>query len=109
MSYTIEQIANALGARVEGDLSLEITSLAEPASAMSDQLALAMKPDFAAQLPDGRAEAALLWEDADWQSFGLKGAILAQRPRFAMATLSAMMDPEPVPAIGIHPYLLEHD
>lgn len=103
MTYTIEQIATALGAQAVGDVTLEVTSLAEPATAQRGQLALAMKPDFAAQLPDGQAQAAMLWEDADWRGFGLKAAILAKRPRFAMARLSAMMEPERKASPGIHP------
>lgn len=103
MTFTIEQIAKALGAKAVGDTSLTIKSVAEPASAKSDQLALALKPDFAASLTDGNAQAAMLWAEADWQSFDLKAAILAPRPRFAMAGLSAMMDPYHGAATGIHP------
>lgn len=102
MTYSIEQIATALGARAVGEASLTVTSVAEPASAGPDQLALAMKPEFAEQLGQGHARAAMLWEGADWQALGLSAAILAPRPRFAMAALSAMMDPEPTPEPGIH-------
>lgn len=102
MTYTIEQIAKALGARAVGDLNLVVSSVAEPASARADQLALAMKPSFAETLSQGRAKAAMLWEGADWQGFGLSAAILAPRPRFAMAGLSALMDPENIPAAGVH-------
>lgn len=103
MTFRIEQIAKALGAKAVGDVGFSITSVAEPSSARADQLALAMKPDFAATLADGAAQVAMMWADADWQSYGLKGAILAGRPRFAMAGLSAMMDPDRVPQTGVHP------
>jgi len=66
-------------------------------------LALALKPDFATQLCDGAAQAAMLWADADWQSYDLKAAILAPRPRFAMAGLSAMLDVAHRQNSGIHP------
>jgi UDP-3-O-[3-hydroxymyristoyl] glucosamine N-acyltransferase len=101
--YTIEQIAKALGARAVGDTTLSISSVAEPATASADQLAIAMKPSFAAALPEGAAQAAMLWDGADWESFGLKAAILAPRPRFAMAGLSAMMDPDFIEPAGVHP------
>lgn len=103
MTYTIEQIAKAIGASAHGEITLTVTSVAEPANAERGQLALAMKPEFAAQLGEGRAEAAMLWEGADWQALGLKAAIISPRPRFAMAGLSAMMDPEPQTTAGIHP------
>lgn len=103
MTFTIEQIAKALGAEAVGDITLQVGSVAEPADAQGDQLALAMKPDFAAQLSQGGAQAAMMWQGADWQSYGLKGAVLAGRPRFAMSGLSAMMDPDFRSQTGIHP------
>ena len=104
MSHSIAEIAAALGAKAFGAVDLRVTAVSEPAMAGPDDLALAMKPDFAEDLPKGRAQAAMLWEGADWAAMGLKAAITAPRPRFAMSGLSAMMDQRmhtPVP--GIHP------
>ena len=42
--YTIKHIADALGAKAQGDLSLEIITVNEPQSASSSELALAMDP-----------------------------------------------------------------
>ncbi|WP_299934224.1 UDP-3-O-(3-hydroxymyristoyl)glucosamine N-acyltransferase [uncultured Pelagimonas sp.] len=103
MSYTIAEIAASLGVAFEGDGELRITAVAEPAMAGPDDLAMAMKPEYAAGLPDGAARAAMLWQGADWQSFGLQAALLATRPRFVMSGLSAMMDPGPGYGPGIHP------
>ena len=108
MTFTIEQIAEALGAQAVGDIGLKITSVAEPANAEPDQLALAMKPEFAATLQDGNAVAAMLWDGADWESYGLKAAIFAPRPRFAMAGLSVMMDPHVPDDLGVHPSAVVH-
>ena len=93
MLQTIGEIASALGAVVVGDATLVITRAAEPAMAGPDDLAIAMTPKFAETLHEGQAKAALLWQDADWQAFGLKGAILPQRPRYAMSGLTKMLDP----------------
>ena len=57
MSYTIEQIAAALGTQAVGDTGIEIDSLAEPTDAGPRHLALAMKPQFAESLKDGGARA----------------------------------------------------
>lgn len=103
MSHTIAEIAQALGVAFEGDGMLRVTHVAEPALAGSDALALAMKPEFADDLPKGAAQAGMLWEGADWRAFGLKAAILAARPRFALSGLSAMMDAGQGYAPGIHP------
>lgn len=103
MAYSIRQIAAALDARAFGDLDVEITGAAEPAMAGPGDLALAMQPHYAEGLAQGQACAALLWEGADWQGLGLKAALVAQRPRFAMAHLTALLDPGPQIAPGVHP------
>ncbi|MDA7424628.1 UDP-3-O-(3-hydroxymyristoyl)glucosamine N-acyltransferase [Thalassococcus lentus] len=103
MPHTLSEIAASLGLEVQGDGSLLIDAVAEPAQAGSHDLALAMKPEFAQGLKDGSAQAAMMWTGADWQAHGLKGAILATRPRYAMAGLSAMMDQGQGYAKEIHP------
>jgi UDP-3-O-[3-hydroxymyristoyl] glucosamine N-acyltransferase len=103
MSFTIAEIAQSLGLRAEGDTAQAVSAVAEPADAGKDDLAIAMTPEFADQLPAGKARAAMLWDGADWQGMGLSAALLAPRPRFAMSGLSAMMDNGPGYAPGIHP------
>ncbi|TNF59126.1 MAG: UDP-3-O-(3-hydroxymyristoyl)glucosamine N-acyltransferase [Rhodobacteraceae bacterium] len=103
MSFTLAQIAGAIGAQVAGDPDLIVTGVAEPAQAGPDDLAMALKPAYAAMLGQGRARAAMLWEGADWQAMGLSGAILPRRPRYALAGVSAVMDPGQGFAPGIHP------
>jgi len=101
--HSIAEIAAALGAEAFGDTDLRVTHVAEPADALADALALAMKPEFAAGLADGKARAALLHPGADWQALGLAAAIVPARPRYAMASLTPMMDPGQGFAPGIHP------
>lgn len=103
MGHTVQQIATALGATGLGDTTLMVTGVAEPAMARPDDLALAMKPEYAAGLAQGQARVALIWDGADWQALGLSAAIVAPRPRYAMAGLSAMMDKGQGYAPGIHP------
>lgn len=103
MAYTIGQLAQSLGAEIQGDKTIEITSAAEPASAAADQLAMAMSPKFAQHLGQGNARAAMLWVGADWQAMGLEAAILVARPRLAMAGLTQILDPGQGEAPGIHP------
>ncbi|MEM6939180.1 MAG: UDP-3-O-(3-hydroxymyristoyl)glucosamine N-acyltransferase [Pseudomonadota bacterium] len=103
MSYTIAEIATALGARAVGDTAYVIHRAAEPNAAGPSDLALAMAPKYAADLDKGAARAAMLWPDADWQALGLVAAILPQRPRFAMSGLTRLLDPGQGFAPGIHP------
>jgi UDP-3-O-[3-hydroxymyristoyl] glucosamine N-acyltransferase len=103
MPHSIRDIAAALGAQAEGDLDLTILRASEPASAGPQDLALAMDPRYADGIAKGRAQAAMLWPGADWRALGLKAAIFAPRGRLAMAGLSAMLDPGPAIAAGVHP------
>ena len=103
MSYTIQEIADALSADLVGEASLRVSGVSEPAIAGADDLALAMSPKFADTLAEGQAQAAVLWQGADWQALGLRAAILPRRPRYAMSGLTRMMDAGQGFAAGIHP------
>jgi len=108
MSHTIADLAKALGLRAEGALELTITHAAEPAQAGPNALAMAMDPKYAAGLAQGQAQAAILWDGADWQAMGLKAAIFAPRPRWAMAGISEFLDPGYDFGTGIHPQSFIH-
>jgi UDP-3-O-[3-hydroxymyristoyl] glucosamine N-acyltransferase len=103
MTQTVKEIAVALGAEAFGATDISIARAAEPAMATRDDLALAMNPRYAEALSQGAARAAMLWEGADWQAMGLEAAIIAPRPRFAMAGLTRMLDAGQGYAAGIHP------
>lgn len=103
MAHKIRDIAEAIGAKAEGDLDLTVRRAAEPQSAGPEDLALAMDPKYGAHLAEGRALVAMVWPGADWQAMGLKAAIFAPRGRLAMAGLSKLLDPGPQIAPGIHP------
>lgn len=109
MSYTIEQIAQALGATAFGAADLEIDGVAEPADATARDLALAMKPEYAQTLGQGAARAAMVWEGADWQALGLEAAIVAPRPRYVMSGLTTLFDPGQGWDTGIHPTAVVHE
>ena len=102
-AYTIRDIAAALGAEPLGAADLLVSGVAEPANAGPDDLALAMKPEFAEGLAKGQARAAIIGAGMDWQALGLEAAIVAPRPRYAMAGVTAAMDPGPAITPGIHP------
>ena len=103
MTYTIRDIAIAIGADVLGDGSIEVSSVSDPASAGPDDIALAMDPKYADLIPQGRARAAILWPGADYKAYGLQAALIAPRPRYAMSTLSAMVDRGQRFTTGVHP------
>lgn len=102
MSHRISEIARALGAEAFGALDMEISGVSEPATAGASDLALAMDPKYAEGLNQGEAQAAILWDGADWQALGLKAALVVPRPRYAMSGLTKLLDPGPQ-IDGIHP------
>ena len=101
MSFTIQQIATALEAEAFGAVDVQVTGAAEPAMAGPHDLALAMTPEFAEGLSQGRARAAVLWKGADWKALGLEAAIVVPRPRYAMSGITSVMDQGPEIASGI--------
>jgi len=103
MHYSIREIAAALGATAEGNLDLVVTRASEPAMAGPDMLALAMDTKYADGLQKGQARAAILWPGADWRALGLEAALWVPRPRFAMSSLTRLLDPGPQIAAGLHP------
>ncbi|MDA7963218.1 UDP-3-O-(3-hydroxymyristoyl)glucosamine N-acyltransferase [Ruegeria sp.] len=103
MQYTVEQIAQSIGAEAAGQTGLTILRAAEPGDAGPTDLAMAMSPKYAEALAAGSARAAVLWEGADWQALGLEAAIFVGRPRMAMAGITAMLDRGQGIAPGIHP------
>ncbi|WP_371168724.1 UDP-3-O-(3-hydroxymyristoyl)glucosamine N-acyltransferase [Aliiroseovarius sp. 2305UL8-7] len=103
MQFTLSQIATALNAEALGDPDILLTGAAEPSDAGPEHLALAMDPKYADGITNGRARAALLWEGADWQALGLRGAICLSRGKTAMPLLTRTLDPGLGIAEGIHP------
>ena len=78
-TFSIAEIAKQLGAKAVGDVTIRVASVQEPAKAEADQLALAMEPSYAEPLAASNAQAAVVWEGADWESMGLKAAVFAPR------------------------------
>jgi UDP-3-O-[3-hydroxymyristoyl] glucosamine N-acyltransferase len=103
MHHTISEIAAALGAEMAGNGALRVSGVGEPSAARADQLAVAMSPVFAADLPKGEARAAILWEGADWRAMGLDAAIFAPRARLALSRLTRFLAPGDGLAAEVHP------
>lgn len=106
MAHSIRQIAEALRAEYAGDGDCVVSGVAEPATARSGQLAVAMTPIFAADLARGQADAAVLWSGADWQALGLRAAIFAPRARLALSRLTGLLHPDDGFEPGTHPTAL---
>ncbi len=103
MAHNLHELAAATGLELVGDGSLSVQRPAEPAAAGPDDLALAMSPSYEAALSATKARAGVVWADADWRALGLQAALLAPRPRVALAHLTkAFSHPTGVDP-GVHP------
>ncbi|MEM9061627.1 MAG: UDP-3-O-(3-hydroxymyristoyl)glucosamine N-acyltransferase [Pseudomonadota bacterium] len=103
MTYTLAEIADATGLSLAGDGSIAVGAPAEPKAAGPGDLALAMDTRLAGELSESAARAAVVWADADWQALGLQGALIAPRPRVALAHVTAHFQAAPDVDDGIHP------
>ncbi len=102
MSFTIDELARTTGLRALGDGTLRVDFPAEPAKAGPHDLALAMDPAYADALNTSEARAAVIWEGADWEVLGLQAALVAARPRVAMAGITDAFQHAPDLSSGIH-------
>jgi len=92
MVYTIKEISDALCIPFEGDGSIQIKSISSPKLANSDQLVIAINNKYTDDLKSSNASAALMYHNADWQSFGLKAALLPQKARLKMSEVFDLYD-----------------
>ena len=101
---TVRALAEAIGARAEGDGALVVQRPCHPlqATAKTD-LALAMNPSLTALLPRIPVRAAVLSDGADWRNLGLDAVILVNHARTALAALTEHFWRCPDIARGVHP------
>jgi len=95
------QLAEFLGATLQGPAELEITGLATLQEAGPGQLSFLANPQYRKYLVDTQAAAVLLRAaDAD----GFSGnALIVPDPYLAYARISHLFDPKPKAVAGIHP------
>ena len=103
MKFTVQEIAKSIGAKCFGDLQVKVSSVAEPKLASELDLALAISPKYLDDMKHSHAKCAILTQGSDWTKYNLSAAILASRPRYAMSTISKMLDRGQNYKSGIHP------
>ncbi|MEM7057787.1 MAG: UDP-3-O-(3-hydroxymyristoyl)glucosamine N-acyltransferase [Pseudomonadota bacterium] len=103
MRHTLQDIARATGLELRGDGTVEVYRAAAPHLAGGDDLAVAMAPSYADALKGSECRAALVWPDADLAELDLDAALLAPRPRVAMAHATEFFQHPFDTAPGIHP------
>ncbi len=100
MSYTLEEIANHIGATVHGDKNLTVDSLATLENATSNQVAFLSNSKYRQQLLATKAGVVILNEKvlADCPT----NALVMANPYLGYAKVAQLLDTTPKPAEGIH-------
>ena len=106
-NYTLSQIAELLGAELQGDGALEIKKIATLANAHSGHIAFLANSKYRSQLETTQASAVIV-SQADAQYFSGSKIIVAN-PYVIYAKLAQFMDTTPRSAsTGIHPSATVH-
>lgn len=102
--YAFSEIAETLGAEVQGDRSLTVARLMHPLEASRpDDLIFIMDPALAARLGESPVRCAVLAEGIDPPEGSLDAWFHVKRARFALALLMDLFERPPHAPPGIHP------
>jgi UDP-3-O-[3-hydroxymyristoyl] glucosamine N-acyltransferase len=102
--HRLDALATHLGGRCEGDGSIEVDRLCEPADARSaSDLPLLFSDDAVSQLRSDLPRAALARKGLTLPAGRFSGLILVDRPRHALARLLPLFLPARAAPLGVHP------
>ncbi|WP_417665342.1 UDP-3-O-(3-hydroxymyristoyl)glucosamine N-acyltransferase [Pseudidiomarina sp.] len=100
-TLTLQQLADAIGADVQGDPALPIQGVATLASAMPGHIAFLANEKYRSQLDSSQASAVIVAPDVDVPD-GM-AALRMKNPYAGFAKVAQLLDTTPKPADGIHP------
>ncbi|MDX1633441.1 MAG: UDP-3-O-(3-hydroxymyristoyl)glucosamine N-acyltransferase [Marinobacter sp.] len=100
-SYTLGEIAGALGAELRGDPDLVIHGLATLQAARPGQISFLANPSYGRYLADTKASAVIC--AASVADNSPTNVLLLDNPYLGYAHLSHWFDPAPVAEAGVHP------
>ena len=106
-SYSLKYIAESLGANVQGDEGALVSGLASLDNATNDDISFLSSEKYIDGLKTTAAGAVVIKHGVADDFSG--NAILADDPYLAFAKLSALFDPRPERATGIHPSAVVED
>jgi len=102
-SFTTEEIAKALDARLVGRGDMSIERVSHPADAAGDRdIVIATDKALLPLLKGGKVRAAIISEGADFDAATLDACIIVGRARYAMAKLTGLFERKTEIAKGIH-------
>lgn len=98
---TLQQLADAIGAEVEGDATQTITAVATLASAVQGQIAFLANARYRSQLDTTQASAVIVAPNIEVPA-GI-AAVRTKNPYAGFAKVAQLLDTTPAAAAGIHP------
>lgn len=105
-TLTLQQLADAIGADVQGDAALPIQGVATLASAKPGHIAFLANEKYRSQLDSSQASAVIVAPDVDVPD-GM-AALRMKNPYAGFAKVAQLLDTTPKPADGIHPSAQVH-
>ena len=101
MNYSLQEIADKIGASVHGDGSCQIESLATLADANTGNITFLSNSKYKSQLINTKASAVIVNEEclADCPT----NALVMKNPYIGYAMVAQLLDSTPKPANNIHP------
>jgi len=100
-TFTVQELAERVAGRVEGDPSRRVAGVAPAATAGPDQLTFVVNERYARHVTERRPGAALVPEDLSIDVDGCS-LIRVENPELAFSELVALFVPEPEPEPGVH-------
>lgn len=101
LSFTLKEIAEKIGATVEGNENYLISSLATLSSAQTGQIAFLANKKYKSQLQSTLASAVILAPDCQNEFSGNK--LVMDNPYLGFALTAQLLDTTPDPADSMHP------
>lgn len=98
-SYKLEELANKLGAVLQGDGAIVINSIASMTSAKEGQITFLSDKKYQEQLKECNASAVILTEDS--LPYWTGSALVVKNPYLSYSRLAQLFDTTPMPAQGI--------
>ncbi|RUO44350.1 UDP-3-O-(3-hydroxymyristoyl)glucosamine N-acyltransferase [Aliidiomarina taiwanensis] len=101
--YTLAELAQKIGAEVQGDASFRVTGLATLEKARSEQVAFLANPKYASQLETTAAGAVIVHPDVAAKSGSKAHFLVSSNPYLSYAKTAQAFDNAPGQAVGVHP------
>lgn len=102
-TYTLAELAQKIGAEVQGDASYQLTGLATLANASSTDVAFLANPKYLSQLEETAAGAIILHPNVAAETSSKANFLISSNPYLSYAKAAQAYDKAPAQAVGVHP------